>query len=133
MIAILHVLGVSTITVSLMFMSADVYYDQSVLRASEIAEIITDLGYPCEVVADSQSNSNKHTFWARITQTAVFFAILGGILDYRNDMLFVREEDRVEYNVADGRRVMRSLAANRHSCNRVFAIDYWPACNNRKD
>jgi hypothetical protein len=46
-----------------MFLSASVYYDNSVLTAEEVAEHITDLGYPSKVIEDAVSNNSKQNFW----------------------------------------------------------------------
>lgn len=49
-----------------MFLSANVYYDSSVLSAEEIAEQITDLGYPSKVIDDAVSSNSKQNFWVSI-------------------------------------------------------------------
>ena len=50
-----------------MFGSADVHYDQSVLRASDVAETIEDIGFSSHVISDAQSNNNsRHDFWVGI-------------------------------------------------------------------
>jgi Cu+-exporting ATPase len=46
-----------------MFLSASVYYDNSVLTAEEVAEQITDLGYPSKVLEDAVSSNSKQNFW----------------------------------------------------------------------
>ncbi|KAI6216712.1 P-type Cu(+) transporter [Aphelenchoides fujianensis] len=55
--------GVKAITVSLMFMSADVLYDISVISAQQVAEEISDIGFPCTVLSDVVSNNTKQNFW----------------------------------------------------------------------
>ncbi|CAD5224110.1 unnamed protein product [Bursaphelenchus okinawaensis] len=54
--------GISSITVSLMFMSADVIYDSQETNAEEIAEIIDDLGYECHVIDEAVSSNHKQNF-----------------------------------------------------------------------
>lgn len=50
--------GVKSIAVSLMFFTATVYYDSSVITAEEIAESITDMGYASKVMEDAAGSNN---------------------------------------------------------------------------
>uniref|UniRef100_A0A183CMY3 P-type Cu(+) transporter n=1 Tax=Globodera pallida TaxID=36090 RepID=A0A183CMY3_GLOPA len=51
--------GVHSISVVLMFLKANVVYDDSVITATEIAQAIDDLGFPCHVLDDSANNNEK--------------------------------------------------------------------------
>ena len=42
-----------------MFQKADAIYDRNVTTAPEIAQVIDDLGFPCQVVEDSANNNEK--------------------------------------------------------------------------
>ncbi|CAD5231975.1 unnamed protein product [Bursaphelenchus xylophilus] len=54
--------GIHSITVSLMFLSADVVYDCRETNADEIAEVIDDLGYECHVIDEAVSSNHKQNF-----------------------------------------------------------------------
>lgn len=64
--------GVHSITVALMFLSADVVYDGSIITAAEIAEKIDDLGYPCSVAEDTSSSLTKQNFAVRFSASTMF-------------------------------------------------------------
>lgn len=51
--------GVHSINVVLMFLKADVIYDDTVISAAEIAQAIDDLGFPCHVLQDSANNNER--------------------------------------------------------------------------
>jgi predicted double-glycine peptidase len=46
-----------------MFSSANVQYDSFMISADDVAEQITDMGYPSKVVEDAVSSNNKQNFW----------------------------------------------------------------------
>uniref|UniRef100_A0A914HJS8 P-type Cu(+) transporter n=1 Tax=Globodera rostochiensis TaxID=31243 RepID=A0A914HJS8_GLORO len=60
--------GVHSISVVLMFLKANVVYDDSVITATEIAQAIDDLGFPCHVLDDSANNNEK-----------LFLLLIGGM------------------------------------------------------
>uniref|UniRef100_A0A914DJH2 HMA domain-containing protein n=1 Tax=Acrobeloides nanus TaxID=290746 RepID=A0A914DJH2_9BILA len=56
---IVEVLGVQSINVAVMFSKADVVYDSALISADEIRDSIRDLGYPSQILDDTENGYSK--------------------------------------------------------------------------
>lgn len=77
-------IGVKSVLVALMAAKAEVQYDPALVQPEEIANSVTDLGFPCNVLADTNS---------RITQTEfrvkIFFVVKINIISYFMKLLII--------------------------------------------
>lgn len=60
-------LGVKSVLVALMAAKAEVQYDSTYVQPEDIANSVTDLGFPCNVLADTNSRISKTEFRVNIT------------------------------------------------------------------
>lgn len=70
-------IGVKSVLVALMAAKAEVQYDSSLVQPDDIANSVTDLGFPCNVLADTNSRISQTEFMVII----IFIGII---------MIFVR-------------------------------------------
>lgn len=79
--------GVKSVLVALMAAKAEVQYDSALVQPEDVANSVTDLGFPCNVLADTNS---------RITQTEFRVNIcLFLLINYK--LLFLKNNFIVKY------------------------------------
>lgn len=54
--------GVKSVLVALMAAKAEVQFDSTLVQPEEIANSVTDLGFPCNVLADTNSRISQTEF-----------------------------------------------------------------------
>lgn len=60
-------IGVKSVLVALMAAKAEVQYDSTLVQPEDVANSVTDLGFPCNVLADTNSRITQTEFRVNIT------------------------------------------------------------------
>jgi len=59
-------IGVKSVLVALMAAKAEIQYDPILVQPEDIANSVTDLGFPCSVLADTNSRITQTEFKVKI-------------------------------------------------------------------